>query len=94
MWHQKLGMSMQHIRQLKKASEMKDSSGEISTMDQVIVPEINDPENCKIRKCQSCLISSAKQRSPKMVDHKTPKYEGAVSKNGIYQLVHCKLTYK
>ena len=46
---------------------------------------MNGAANCEIPKCQSCLISSAKQRNPKIVDHKTPKYEGAVSKDGIYQ---------
>ena len=76
---------MQHIQQLMKVSEMKEPSGEILTMDRVIVPKMNGASNCEIPKCQSCLISSAKQRSPKMVDDKTPTYEGAVSKDGMYQ---------
>ena len=76
---------MQHTQQLMKVSEMKEPSGEISTMDRVIVPKMNGAANCKIPKCQSCLILSAKQRSTKIVDHKTPTYEGAVSKDGMYQ---------
>ena len=60
---------------------MKEPSGTILTMDRVIVPKMNGAINGKIPKCQSCLIFSAKQRSPKLVDHKTPTYEGAVSKD-------------
>ena len=85
MWHQKLGILMQHIQQLMKVSEKKKPSGEILTMDRVIVPKMNGVENCEIPKCQSSLISSAKQKIPKMVDHTTPAYEAAVSKDGMYQ---------
>ena len=39
LWHWKLGISMHHIQESMKVSEMKEPNGRIRTMDRVIVPK-------------------------------------------------------
>jgi len=82
LWHLKLGVSMQHIQELMRVSEMKEPNGRIRTMDRVIVPKHETAATCEIPECQSCLLSRAKQRKPKVVDTKPVKSaEGAISRD-------------
>ena len=53
----------------------------MSTMDRVIKPRIKSASNCPIPLCQSCQMSRAKQRKPKITKSKViPEVEGAISK--------------
>ena len=70
LWHHKLGISPRHIQQLMKVSQMKEPNGRVTTMDRVIVPKLPSAANCPIPICQTCKLSSAKQRKPKVTKSK------------------------
>ena len=65
-----------------RVSEMKEPNERIRTMDRVIVPKYETVATCEIPECQSCLLSRAKQRKPRVVDTKPVKSaEGAISRD-------------
>ena len=81
LWHFKLGVSMRHIQQLMKVAEIKEPNGRVSVMDRVIVPKINAASNCNIPMCQTCQMSSAKQRKPNVSKSKVVESSvGSISK--------------
>lgn len=82
LWHWKLGISMQRIQELMRVVEVQEPSGAVSTMDRVIKPKIKSASNCPIPLCQSCQLSRAKQRKPKISKSKAiPETEGVLSKD-------------
>ena len=82
LWHLKLGINMPHIQELMRVSEMKDPSGEITTMDRVIIPKLNGADSCPPPQCESCNLSRAKQRKSKVSKVKVIKDAvGAISRD-------------
>jgi hypothetical protein len=57
LWHWKLGILMQRVKELMQVVEVKEPNGVISTMDQLIAPKIKSAANCSIPLCQSCQLS-------------------------------------
>ena len=58
---------MLHIQQLINVTEIKEPNGRVSVIDRVSVPKIIAASNCNIPMCQTCHISSVKQRKPNVV---------------------------
>ena len=82
LWHLKLGINMPHIQELMRVSEMKDPNGEITTMDRVIKPKLNGAASCPPPQCESCNLSRAKQRKPKVAKVKVVEDAvGAISRD-------------
>ena len=82
LWHWKLGISMHHIQELMKVSEMKEPNGAVSVKDRVIVPKLSSAATCDIPVCQSCELSRAKQRKAPVVKAKVNESsEGAISRD-------------
>eukprot|EP00956_Cyclotella_meneghiniana_P025138 scaffold51757_cov42-Cyclotella_meneghiniana.AAC.11 len=81
LWHWKLGVSMQQDQQLMRVAELRESSGAVTTMDRVIIPKIKSAANCPIPMCQSCQLSRAHLRKPKVVKSKAiPDNAGVLSR--------------
>ena len=79
LWHWKLGISMHHIQELMRVSEMKEPNGAISVKDRIIVPKLSSAATCDIPVCQSCELSRAKQRKAPVVKAKANESsEGAI----------------
>ena len=70
LWHLKSGINVQHIQELMGVSEMEDPNGEITIMYRVIKPKLNGAASCPPPQCESCNLSRAKQRKPKVVKGK------------------------
>lgn len=66
LWHWKLGISMQRVQELMRAIEVEEPDGSRSTMDRVITPKIKAAATCPIPLCQSCQLSRATLRKPKI----------------------------
>ena len=82
LWHWKLGISMQRVQELMKVAEMHEESGAVTAMDRVIKPKIKSAANCPIPVCQSCQLSRAKLRKPKVTKSKAiSDQEGALSRD-------------
>ncbi len=80
LWHWKLGISMQQIQELMRVVEVKEPDGAVSTMPRVITPKIKSAAYCPIPLCQSCQLSWAKQRKPKITQSKVvSEAEGILS---------------
>ena len=81
LWHWKLGISMQRVQELMRVVQVEERNGGVSTMDRVIVPKIQAAANCPIPLCQSCQLSRARLRKPKITKSKAiTEVEGAISK--------------
>ena len=82
LWHWKLGISMPRIQELMKVVEMREPNGAVSVKDRVIVPKLNSAATCDIPVCQSCAVSRAKQRKPKVIKSKAIESSvGAISRD-------------
>eukprot|EP00956_Cyclotella_meneghiniana_P015029 scaffold22790_cov42-Cyclotella_meneghiniana.AAC.1 len=82
LWHWKLGVSMQRVQQLMRVAELRESTGAVTVMDRVIVPKIKSAANCPIPMCQSCQLSRARLRKPKVAKSKAiPENAGALSRD-------------
>jgi hypothetical protein len=81
LWHWKLGISMQRVQELMRVVQVEEPNGAVSTMDRVIVPKIKAAANCPVPLCQSCQLSRARLRKPKITKSKAiTEVEGAISK--------------
>ena len=82
LWHWKLGISMPRVQELMRPVEMIDSNGASVVKDRVIKPKIKAAAKCPIPLCQSCQLSRAKLRKPKVTKSKAIKEaEGALSRD-------------
>jgi hypothetical protein len=70
LWHWKLVISMQRVQELMRVVQVEEPNGAVSTMDRVIVPKIKAAATCPIPLCQSCQLSRAKMRKPKITKSK------------------------
>ena len=71
---------MQRIQELMRVIEVKEPDGAVSTMPHIITPKIKSAAYCPIPLCQSCQLSWAKQRKPKITQSKVvSEAEGILS---------------
>ena len=81
-WHWKLGIDMRRIQELMRTHALEEPSGITGVMDKVIQPQIPAASSCPIPICQSCLLSKARQRNPKVVKSKAlPQREAALTRD-------------
>eukprot|EP00956_Cyclotella_meneghiniana_P006417 scaffold8416_cov43-Cyclotella_meneghiniana.AAC.1 len=65
-----------------RVAELRESTGAVTVMDRVIVPKIKSAANCPIPMCQSCQLSRARLRKPKVAKSKAiPENAGALSRD-------------
>ena len=85
LWHWKLGFGMQRVQELMKGHSSKDSAGKTSWMPPVIHPKVPSAASCPLPKCQTCELSRAKKRNPKVVRQQAIKEREAVLSWEKYQ---------
>ena len=85
LWHWKLGVSMDRIQELMKPHPMEDPAGVTTTAEQVIKPRLETAATCEHPICQSCQLSRARMRNPKVTKSKAiTDREGAISKEQVH----------
>ena len=63
-----------------RVNQVEEPDGATSTMDRVITPQIKAAANCPIPVCQSCQLSRARMRIPKVTKSKAiAEVQGVVS---------------